>query len=58
MKWKITALTLVDVIILEGLLNWQVSENQKLLDENTELKKEKKSLYDALSEQIAITADY
>ncbi|KPD02528.1 endopeptidase [Moellerella wisconsensis ATCC 35017] len=57
-KWKITALTLVDVIILEGLLNWQVSENQKLLDENTELKKEKKSLYDALSEQIAITADY
>ncbi|WP_277850052.1 lysis protein [Moellerella wisconsensis] len=58
MNWKITAFTLVSVIILGGLLNWQVSENQKLADENIEIKKEKESLHNALNEQIAINTDY
>lgn len=58
MNWKITAFTLVSVIIFGGLLNWQVSENQKLADENIEIKKEKESLHNALNEQITINTDY
>lgn len=58
MNWKITAFTLVGVIILGGLLNWQVSENQKLADENIEIKKEKESLHNALNEQITINTNY
>lgn len=58
MKWKISVLAFVGVLILGGLLNWQVSENKKLTDKNTSLTKEKKSLSDALDEQKAITTDY
>ncbi len=53
-----SVLAFVGVLILGGLLNWQVSENQKLADKNTTLTKEKKSLSDALDEQKAITTDY
>ena len=51
MNWKMTAFTLVGVIILGGLLNWQVSENQKLTNENERLSSQ-------FSEQVAITAEY
>lgn len=51
MNWKMTAFTLVGVIILGGLLNWQVSENQKLTNENERLSSQ-------LSEQIDINEDY
>ncbi len=53
-----SVLAFAGVLILGGLLNWQVSENQKLADKNTSLTKEKKSLSDALDEQKAITTDY
>lgn len=53
-----TAFILVGFIILGGLLNWQVSENQKLNSENTTLKKENKSLNNAFNEQVAINEDY
>ncbi|EMY6299787.1 lysis protein [Providencia stuartii] len=43
--------TLVGVMILGGVLNWTITENQKLTSENKSLKSE-------LSAQIAITADY
>ncbi|MGO2337111.1 lysis protein [Providencia sp.] len=58
MNWKMSVLAFAGVLILGGLLNWQVSENQKLADKNTSLTKEKKSLSDALDEQKAITTDY
>ena len=51
MNWKMTAFALVGVIVLGGLLNWQVSENQKLTNENEQLNSQ-------LSEQIGINADY
>ncbi|MCD6314394.1 MULTISPECIES: lysis protein [Providencia] len=51
MNWKMTAFTLAGVIILGGLLNWQVSENQKLTNKNALLNSQ-------LSEQININADY
>lgn len=51
MNWKMTVFTLVGVIILGGLLNWQVSENQNLTNEN-------KRLSSQLSEQMDINADY
>ena len=51
MNWKMTAFALVGVIVLGGLLNWQVSENQKLTNENEQLNSR-------LSEQIGINADY
>ncbi|MEY0291038.1 hypothetical protein AB7303_19300 [Providencia rettgeri] len=37
MNWKATTIVLVGVIILGGLLNWQVTENQKLTNENESL---------------------
>ncbi|EUD10447.1 lysis protein [Providencia alcalifaciens] len=49
MNWKATAL--IGVIVLGGLLNWEVSKNQKLTNENERLNSQ-------LSEQIAITTDY
>ncbi|WP_375097474.1 MULTISPECIES: lysis protein [Providencia] len=51
MNWKMQVFTLVGVMILGGVLNWTITENQKLTSENKSLKSE-------LSAQIAITADY
>ncbi|HHR6143642.1 TPA: lysis protein [Providencia alcalifaciens] len=51
MNWKLSVFTFIGVIALGGLLNWQVSENQKLVSEN-------KSLKSDLSNQIAISKDY
>ncbi|EJD6044738.1 lysis protein [Providencia rettgeri] len=51
MKWKTTAIALIGVIVLGGLLNWEVSKNQKLTNENEQLNSQ-------LSEQIAINVDY
>lgn len=51
MNWKATAIALIGVIILGGLLNWEVSKNQKLTNENEQLNSQ-------LSEQIAINVDY
>ncbi|MEQ5183161.1 lysis protein [Providencia alcalifaciens] len=51
MNWKATAIALIGVIVLGGLLNWEVSKNQKLTNENEQLNSQ-------LSEQVAITADY
>ncbi|MEQ4636732.1 lysis protein [Providencia vermicola] len=50
-NWKMQVFTLVGVMILGGVLNWTITENQKLTSENKSLKSE-------LSAQIAITADY
>lgn len=55
MNWKITALALVGVIALGGLLNWQVSENQKLIDSLNNANRENKRLNDQLSAQQIIT---
>lgn len=51
MNWKMQVFTLIGVMILGGVLNWTITENQKLTSENKTLKSE-------LSAQIAITADY
>ncbi|QZY66079.1 lysis protein [Providencia rettgeri] len=51
MNLKLASVILLGVCVLGGLLNWQVSENQKLTNEN-------KQLSSQLSEQVAITADY
>ncbi|ELY3856749.1 lysis protein [Providencia rettgeri] len=51
MNWKATAIALIGVIVLGGLLNWEVSKNQKLTNENEQLNSQ-------LSEQIAINVDY
>ncbi|WP_432652615.1 lysis protein [Providencia manganoxydans] len=51
MNWKMQVFTLVGVMILGGVLNWTITENQKLTSENKSLKSE-------LSAQVAITADY
>ncbi|MEY0664677.1 hypothetical protein AB7281_18805 [Providencia rettgeri] len=37
MNWKATTIVLVGVILLGGVLNWQVTENQKLTNENESL---------------------
>ncbi|MEQ5184352.1 hypothetical protein ABN222_07445 [Providencia alcalifaciens] len=37
MNWKATAIALIGVIVLGGLLNWMVNENQKLTNENDSL---------------------
>ncbi|HHR5857942.1 TPA: hypothetical protein ACS7W9_000626 [Providencia alcalifaciens] len=34
MNWKMTAIALIGVIALGGLLNWEVGKNQKLTNEN------------------------
>ncbi|EMK3755982.1 lysis protein [Providencia rettgeri] len=51
MGWKATAIVLIGVIVLGGLLNWEVNKNQKLTNENEQLNSQ-------LSEQIAINVDY
>jgi prophage endopeptidase len=51
MDWKATAIVLIGVIVLGGLLNWEVNKNQKLTNENEQLNSQ-------LSEQIAINVDY
>ncbi|MDX7494046.1 hypothetical protein [Providencia stuartii] len=37
MNWKIQVFTLVGVMILGGVLNWTITENQKLTSENKSL---------------------
>ncbi|WP_272572425.1 lysis protein [Providencia sp. PROV258] len=51
MNLKLASVILLGVCVLGGLLNWQVSENQKLANENERLSSQ-------LSEQIDINADY
>ncbi|HHQ2583414.1 TPA: lysis protein [Providencia rettgeri] len=51
MNLKLASVILLGVCVLGGLLNWQVSENQKLTNKN-------KQLSSQLLEQVAITADY
>ncbi|ENY6786880.1 lysis protein [Providencia rettgeri] len=51
MNIKLASVIILGVCVLGGLLNWQVSENQKLANENERLTSQ-------LSEQVAITADY
>ncbi|MEY0486371.1 lysis protein [Providencia rettgeri] len=51
MNLKLASVILLGVCVLGGLLNWQVSENQKLTNENERLSSQ-------LSEQIDINADY
>ncbi|MEQ5075905.1 lysis protein [Providencia alcalifaciens] len=51
MNIKLASVIILGVCVLGGLLNWQVSENQKLANENERLSSQ-------LSEQIDINADY
>ncbi|MGV2936246.1 lysis system i-spanin subunit Rz [Providencia sp. AGC89] len=51
MNIKLASIIIMGVCVLGGLLNWQVSENQKLTNENERLSRQ-------LSEQININADY
>lgn len=51
MNIKLVSVIILGVCALGGLLNWQVSENQKLTNENERLSSQ-------LSEQINISADY
>ncbi|NIA76330.1 lysis protein [Providencia rettgeri] len=51
MNIKLASVIILGVCVLGGLLNWQVSENQKLTNENEHLSSQ-------LSEQVAINADY
>ncbi|MFJ5692203.1 hypothetical protein ACIO51_20795, partial [Providencia stuartii] len=37
MNWKMQVFTLVGVMILGGVLNWTITENQKLTSENKSL---------------------
>ncbi|EMY0636047.1 lysis protein [Providencia hangzhouensis] len=58
MNWKATAIALIGVIVLGGLLNWEVSKNQKLTTSLNESNSKVKQLTDELSEQKEINADY
>ncbi|MEX6426310.1 hypothetical protein [Providencia manganoxydans] len=40
MNWKMQVFTLVGVVILGGVLNWTITENQKLTSENKSLNSE------------------
>ncbi|MGM0936104.1 MAG: hypothetical protein ACQEWL_05735 [Pseudomonadota bacterium] len=40
MNWKRVALILVGVMVLGGLLNWLITENRQLINENKSLTKE------------------
>lgn len=59
MNWKATAIALIGVIVLGGLLNWEVSKNQKLTNEN-ELLNSQLSASQLLNKvtQSAITLHY
>ncbi|QCJ70352.1 hypothetical protein C9446_11095 [Providencia heimbachae] len=59
MNWKATAIALIGVIVLGGLLNWEVSKNQKLTNEN-ELLNSQLSVSQLLNKvtQSAITLHY
>ncbi|MEY0599192.1 lysis protein [Providencia alcalifaciens] len=58
MNWKMIAIALVGVIALGGLLNWEVSKNQKLTASLNESNSKIEQLTDELSEQKEINADY
>ncbi|WP_347877556.1 MULTISPECIES: lysis protein [Providencia] len=58
MNWKMIAIALVGVIALGGLLNWEVSKNQKLTTSLNESNSKIEQLTDELSEQKEINADY
>ncbi|MGF7409319.1 lysis protein [Providencia alcalifaciens] len=53
-----TAIALIGVIALGGLLNWEISKNQKLTDSLNESNSKIEQLTDELSEQKEINADY
>ncbi|MEX9612294.1 lysis protein [Providencia manganoxydans] len=58
MSWKVIAIALIGVIALGGLLNWEISKNQKLTASLNESNSKIKQLTDELSEQKEINADY
>ncbi|WP_272676773.1 lysis protein [Providencia sp. PROV076] len=53
-----TAIALIGVIALGGLLNWEISKNQKLTDSLNEANSNVERLTDELSEQKEINSDY